>query len=274
MRVHRRSANLFFSELILVIWLCCLADVTVSASSLQRSIIASASIQHKRQQRIGHLPYSSFTSPSCGRRRRVGGSRRTDSAIILAAKRGRRSSENSFKSSEAAPTDSISGPSDAPPTSYKDLSLTGKFIAGVVEVSVVALLDYVIGFFGGYVVGTVCGLPGLAFGKGGDISSNLMQTASRRLSEMHQRSFRWATGWGGVNAVVGGFGTSARILRGGVDDEWTSVLSSMALGAFFCRKNGYLAMVRGALFYGALVKLFSSLSQPALEFQDEVAVDL
>ena len=37
--------------------------------------------------------------------------------------------------------------------------------------------------------------------------------------------------------------------------------------------DGYFAMLKGALLYGALVRLFSSQTQPPMEFEDQDAAD-
>ena len=203
----------------------------VDASSLLRTTAATASIRHTRRQRIreqnlGHgrnLVRGYGGSGSIGVRE-----------IQFASRRSRSSTPLSKQAKESEPPENIN---DQQTVGYNDLSLTGKIIAGFVEVSVVVVFDYIIGFFGGYVLGTLRGLPGLASRVHDKPSSRLMQVASGRLLYMHQRSARWGRSWGGVNAVVGGFGTSARVIRGGVDDEWTTLLSSMAMGAFFSRQS-------------------------------------
>lgn len=154
--------------------------------------------------------------------------------------------------------------------------MAGKIIAGAVEITVVTAFEYLTGFCSGYIIGSVWGLPGLVFAKKAldqeTLSLGIWKTIAKRLVVMHQRSSRWATTWGGVSAAGAGFGILARVVRGGVEDEWTTVLSSMAMGAFFCRQDGAMAMVKGAILYGTLVKLLSG-SRNNLHEKVDVVVD-
>lgn len=229
------SVMLFPSGIVIVIWASYLASVSVHASCLQRTLIASASIHHSRQRRTKDTPFSPSTPLNV--RRRAATSSTSEADTLLVARRSRRTKGNIEQSTASASTAILGASVESPTATYKELTLIGKVVAGVVEITVVMAFDYILGFCGGYGLGTIWGLPNLVFRKGDSTSSSLMQEALSRLAGMHQRSTRWAKSWGGVNAVVGGFGVSARVLRGGVRDEWTDVFSSMAMGAFFARKS-------------------------------------
>jgi hypothetical protein len=131
------------------------------------------------------------------------------------------------------------------PATYTDLGPMGRVVAGTVEVAVSTLLEYLSGFVGGYVLGTVTGLPQLVLRTGW------------HWARLHDQSRTWAGQWGGVSAAFGGFRVVTKVVRGGTEDEWNTVLSSMAAGAFLARADGWQAMVKGAVTYGGLMYVLS-----------------
>ena len=70
-------------------------------------------------------------------------------------------------------------------------------------------------------------------------------------------SFVRLCSWGELSAVFGGCRVAVKVLRNGQEDDWSSVLSSMAAGAFLARKDGPQAMIRGAATYGMMIYLLS-----------------
>lgn len=142
---------------------------------------------------------------------------------------------------EEAPTPVVaSEPEDPPALTYADLTPLGKVVAGSVEVAIATTLEYISGFMGGYALGTITGIPRLLFTSINGEQRQLWQEALPRLTRMHQKSFSWASTWGGISAAFGGFRVATKIVRGGVEDEWSTVFSSMAAGAFFARASEYL----------------------------------
>jgi hypothetical protein len=67
--------------------------------------------------------------------------------------------------------------------------------------------------------------------------------------------------WGGMSATFAAARVGTKLLRGGREDEWNNVFSSMAAGAWFARKEGPQAMIRGAALYGVMIYVISG---PAL----------
>jgi hypothetical protein len=145
-----------------------------------------------------------------------------------------------------------------PQVSYSDLSPFGRVVAGTVEICFSTLLEYFSGFMGGYFLGTLTGIPRLV---ATPIQPEIQQTFFRELSartvRMHGKSFGWAKQWGGISAAFGGFRVATKVIRGGVEDEWNTIMSSMAAGAYFARKEGPTAMIRGAVVYGGFMYLLS-----------------
>lgn len=122
---------------------------------------------------------------------------------------------------------------------YSDLGLVGKLVAGTLEIVLVTLIEYATGFIGGYVLGTVTDVPRLLFQKANlqqsVVRPQLWTEASHRLLRLHGKSMNWATSWGGISAAFGGFRVGVKVLRGNVEDDWNTVLSSIAAGAYFAR---------------------------------------
>jgi hypothetical protein len=127
---------------------------------------------------------------------------------------------------------------EPPKVTYEDLSPLGRVIAGTVEVGVVTLTEYMSGFFGGYVLGTLTDIPRLLSRRAQpDIQQAFLKELSGRAARMHTKSFTWAKSWGSISAVFGCSRVATKVLRGGKEDEWNTVFSSMAAGAYFARKG-------------------------------------
>jgi hypothetical protein len=130
---------------------------------------------------------------------------------------------------------------DAAAVSYSDLGPVGRVVAGTVEVTVSTVMEYMTGFFGGYFLGSVTEVPRLLFRSiDPEQQRSLLQETSGRFSRLHGKSFKWAKNWGAISAAFGGFGVFVKVVRNGKEDEWNSILSSMAAGAFFARAGTYL----------------------------------
>jgi hypothetical protein len=129
-------------------------------------------------------------------------------------------------------------------TTYGDLGPFGRLVAGTVEIAVTTLTEYMTGFAGGYALGTVTDIPKLLFRRvEPDARQALFKEISGRTARMHTKSFGWAKNWAGISAAFGCFRVVAKVSRGGKEDEWTTILSSMAAGAYFAR-NGTLRRIR------------------------------
>ncbi|KAL3945783.1 MAG: hypothetical protein SGBAC_000172 [Bacillariaceae sp.] len=146
----------------------------------------------------------------------------------------------------------------APTVAFEDLSPVGKVIAGTTQVIVTTAMDFVSGFFSGYLLGTVVGIPGL-FLKPLEpgVPKVFMTEMKGRLGRMNTKSLTWGKGWGGMSAVLGGSKSGVLLLRNGKYDSWNEVFSSAFAGAYFARKEGPQAMLKGALLYGGMIYVFS-----------------
>ena len=143
---------------------------------------------------------------------------------------------------------------------YAQLGLVGKIVAGTIEITLATLLEYISGYVGGYALGTLTGLPAFLtkpVTDPADATRHFWAQVSHRAGRMHGKSNRWARSWAGISAAFGGFRVATRVLRDGKEDEWSTVFSSMAAGAYFARKEGPKAMVRGAVVYGGIMYLLS-----------------
>jgi Tim17/Tim22/Tim23/Pmp24 family len=136
--------------------------------------------------------------------------------------------------------------------SYDDLTPLGRCVYGSVEVAIVSLTDFVSGCFGGYMIGVVTDIPRLLFrsveqqqgaanllqrqASSSSLSSFWSQVSSRMV-RMHGKSWRWGKEWGTISAVFGASRVATKVVRGGKEDEWSTVFSSMAAGAYFARKG-------------------------------------
>jgi hypothetical protein len=154
--------------------------------------------------------------------------------------RNARSPPKSKRQNASATASSVSTLESPEVTTYGDLGPFGRLVAGTVEIAVTTLTEYMTGFAGGYALGTVTDIPRLLFRRvEPDARQALMKEVSGRTMRMHTKSFGWAKNWAGISAAFGCFRVVAKVSRGGKEDEWTTILSSMAAGAYFAR-NGTL----------------------------------
>jgi hypothetical protein len=168
--------------------------------------------------------------------------------VILTSSRTSRKengSRSSSKSKERKNSPATASPDlEDPIVTYKDLTPLGRAVAGTVEVVVTTLSEYLTGFVGGYVLGTATDIPRLLFRRvDPQARQALLKEMSGRCLRMHTKSFRWARNWGGVSAAFGCFRVAAKVARGGKEDEWTTILSSMAAGAYFARLGMYCTVL-------------------------------
>ena len=152
-------------------------------------------------------------------------------------------------------------PEEFATTQFRDLGPIGKTVAGVTEVVFVTAIEYIQGFMTGYIFGTLFGLPGFVT-KPTNPSLPLRQTPfwpefKKRFGRMSTRSTKWAKDWAKISAVFSGFSVLTKVVRNGQEDVWNEILSSAAAGAYFARKEGPNAMIRGALVYGGLIYMIS-----------------
>ena len=168
-----------------------------------------------------------------GRRRTIHTSRTTQ----LASSSQKKQAKKNQSAQSQAPTPE----QGVPNYSYDDLTLLGRTIAGTVEIGFTVLIEYVTGFVGGYALGGITDLPRFLTQSAGQQAANnavWWRELAARTSRMHVKSARWGRSWAGISAAFGGFRVTVRVLRNGKEDEWNTVLSSMAAGAFFARNGG------------------------------------
>lgn len=163
--------------------------------------------------------------------------------------------------STASPTAAVQS---VDPYDFENLNLLGKCIAGVVQIGVTVLMEYASGLLGGYMIGSICGVPKL-FAR--DLP---LFGLDSKTSFVHQRSVRWARSWAELNAVFGGSRTLCNVVRP-QRDEWNTVFSSILAGAYFGRNGGWQSMVQSAVFYGGLSYLLSgtSMRKKPFEYQEQ-----
>lgn len=85
--------------------------------------------------------------------------------------------------------------------------------------------------------------------------------------------FYHAHSWGELSAIFAGSRVAVKVLRNGQEDDWSSVLSSMAAGAFLARRDGPQAMIRGAATYGVMIYFLSGMAsrkQKPYGYKEEV----
>lgn len=146
-------------------------------------------------------------------------------------------------------------PPDDKDYSYDDLTIFGRVIAGVVEIATTVAMEYCTGFLSGYLLGSVTGLPALLTKRAASDVGSTMQSLSMwkelagRTARMHGKSVPWAKSWGSISAAFGGFRVGVRVVRNGKEDEWNTVFSSMAAGAYFARAGASL------LYYELLLRV-------------------
>jgi gas vesicle protein len=147
---------------------------------------------------------------------------------------------------------------DSPEYSYNDLGPIGKAIAGGTEIVFATAFEYMSGFLQGLFFGTVVGSPGFLFRPmEAGVRQNFKVEMTSRFTRMNTRSMKWAANFAGISAAFGGLSVAVKVLRNGEEDEWTQILSSAAAGAYFARKEGPQAMLKGALLYGGLIYVVS-----------------
>lgn len=127
------------------------------------------------------------------------------------------------------------------PLTWNDLGPAAKAVAGTVQVGAIFGMEYVQGFVGGYFLGSVTGIPSLLFkNAGASTGGPLGSEMGLRFTRMNAKSVKWAKSWAPISAIFGGFSAATRVARGGVEDEWNSVISSAAAGAYFSKEGMYL----------------------------------
>ena len=132
-------------------------------------------------------------------------------------------------------------PEENDEATFEQLGPIGKVVAGTIEIAFSTLMEFVSGFVGGYVLGTLTGLPAFVTKPATTAASaSFWSQFQQRAIRMHGRSYKWASSWGGISAAFGGFRVTTKVLRGGKEDEWSTVFSSMAAGAYFARKGGFV----------------------------------
>jgi hypothetical protein len=92
--------------------------------------------------------------------------------------------------------DSNTAGASAASLTYRDLSPLGKLVAGTVEIGIATIVEYMTGFMGGYVIGTVTDIPRLLFRSvetgSPEQQLTLWQEVSQRTMRMNNKSFKWA----------------------------------------------------------------------------------
>jgi hypothetical protein len=144
-------------------------------------------------------------------------SRRSSSTLLASSSSRQKKKKNEVIEIPKEPTPSTSLLGDA-------------LIGGVVIIGTTAV-EYASGFIGGYFLGTLVGIPGIVYSKEG-------LRLPQRFANMNARSMRWAKTWAPISAVFGGCDAATRVVRGNdVHDQWNTVISSAAAGAYFSRQG-------------------------------------
>ena len=152
---------------------------------------------------------------------------------------GRKKQQDSTTPSLDRTEERVESSTPPPPLTYADLTPLGKLVAGSIEVGVATGMEYVSGFLGGYVIGTLTDIPRLLTQGIQPAPQSWQSETLQRFGRMHGKSLSWAKTWGGVSAVFGGFRVATKVARNGIEDEWNNVISSMAAGAYFTRKGKF-----------------------------------
>jgi hypothetical protein len=142
---------------------------------------------------------------------------------------------------QAPPAPLPPSPVAPPAINFDDLGPIGKVVAGATQIVTSTALEYVSGFFMGLVLGTVVGVPGFLFRPiEPGVPKIFMREVAGRWARMSTRTVGWAKNWGGISAAFGGFKVAVKVIRQQEeDDEWNTILSSAAAGAFFARKGTF-----------------------------------
>ena len=177
----------------------------------------------------------------------------TGTPSTLPYQRSRRSSSSSSSSQnyaiaaltgrrKVAPAQPLPPPvAQQPDVNFDDLGPIGKVVAGATQIVTSTVLEYISGFFMGLVLGTVVGAPGFLFRPiEPGVPKVFMREVSGRFVRMNTRTMGWAKNWGGISAAFGGFKVAVKVIRNGdEEDEWNTILSSAAAGAFFARSGTF-----------------------------------
>ena len=139
------------------------------------------------------------------------------------------------------PSEPLPPPVAPPAINFDDLGPIGKFVAGTTQIVTSTVMEYISGFFMGLILGTVVGVPGFLFRPiEPGVPKVFMREVSGRFVRMNTRTLGWAKNWGGISAAFGGFKVAVKVIRNGEEeDEWNTILSSAAAGAFFARKGTF-----------------------------------
>jgi hypothetical protein len=127
-------------------------------------------------------------------------------------------------------------------TALQELGPVGKVVAGTVEIAMSTLLEFMSGLLGGYALGIVTGIPAFFTKTDPAAAAAFGAQVGARTLRMHAKAGRWGKQWGSVSAAFGGFRVTTKVLRGGKEDEWSTVFSSMAAGAYFARQGKEFAL--------------------------------
>jgi len=188
--------------------------------------LAVASVHGHRARRSPLPPYSTTSSKSSSRIRRV----------LLASSTVKGTKNTSSRTPTTSSQQDIQEANRE--FDYTELGMVGRIVGGSVEVAVSTMLEYLSGFFGGYFLGTVTDIPRLLFRTtDASVRKTFLKESASRFIRLHDKSLQWGTNWGSISAAFGGFKVLAKVVRGGKEDEWNTVFSSMAAGAFFARKG-------------------------------------
>eukprot|EP00980_Cylindrotheca_fusiformis_P018497 scaffold6124_cov122-Cylindrotheca_fusiformis.AAC.16 len=214
--------------------------------------ICAHTVSSSRVLYYNHLQLPTQRQASAYRSRRSHLSRNSAAGVLVARK------QKKTLKTDPEPEPVLEDVPEAPVITFDDLTPVGKVVAGITQIAVTTLLEFVSGFVTGLVVGTVVGTPGLLFRPLEPGVPKLFMTEMKgRLGRMNSRSLTWAKSWGGISAAFGGFKVGVRVLRNGKEDDWNQILSSAAAGAFFARAEGPQGMLKGALLYGGAIYLLS-----------------
>ena len=120
-------------------------------------------------------------------------------------------------------------------------TLVEKVLIGGFMIGGTTAMEYASGYLGAYVLGTIVGIPGVAYSKEG-------LRMGERFSNMNARSTNWAKTWAPISAVFGGSDAATRIIRGNKQDQWNTVISSAAAGAYFSRAGTNIGFHKAVMF--------------------------
>ena len=142
---------------------------------------------------------------------------------------------------DSSTDDNSSGSDVASSYNYDDLTWLGWGIAAAVEIGFTVLIEYATGFIGGYFLGSLADIPRFLRTPSGS-TTNQQQRAFwneflSRAGRTNAKAVQWGSSWAGISAAFGGIDVAVRVARHGKRDEWNTILSSVAAGAWFARKG-------------------------------------